>query len=458
MSLCNIKGTLQDSGGQLLAGQLWVQADSAVVNSSTTPHTTVLPRLYKFAIAATASNLNINLHESETARVTYHFQFWATNAATETGLDNDPLIDFHAFVPNLASVDFSELIPTGVSTDSLDTAIARLARLLTTNQQYAAALRGGPRYLGEYNAATHYQLDDCVSYAGSSWIWISATPAAGQTPAIANSNWMQSGAKGDSGGTGGQDTAFNSAGWDGALWAPSANAVRDFLVTLAPLANAALTGNPTAPTQTVGNNTTRLATTAFTVAEIVSRLNNAALTGNPTTPNQDQNVAIATNGGRVANCKFVKDSVHRYSRIVDSKASGTNGGSAFAGIQTRTLNSIVTNSGDVTNLSSNRFTLRAGTYRIFASAPGIAVNAHRIFLWNATSSTRTIDGKPSYSNSTDVVASLSLLQGTFTIAANTDFEIRHYCLNAFAGSGLGGACGEATISEIFTEVELWRID
>lgn len=37
---------------------------------------------------------------------------------------------------------------------------------------------------------------------------------------------------------------------------------------LAPLASPALTGNPTAPTQTLGNNTTRIATTAFVKAAI----------------------------------------------------------------------------------------------------------------------------------------------------------------------------------------------
>ena len=38
----------------------------------------------------------------------------------------------------------------------------------------------------------------------------------------------------------------------------------------APLASPALTGNPTAPTQTAGNNTTRLATTAFVTAAVTA--------------------------------------------------------------------------------------------------------------------------------------------------------------------------------------------
>lgn len=40
------------------------------------------------------------------------------------------------------------------------------------------------------------------------------------------------------------------------------------LATKAPLASPALTGNPTAPTQTAGNNSTRLATTAFVQAAV----------------------------------------------------------------------------------------------------------------------------------------------------------------------------------------------
>lgn len=45
------------------------------------------------------------------------------------------------------------------------------------------------------------------------------------------------------------------------------------LALLAPLASPALTGNPTAPTQATGNNSTRLATTAFVQAAITALIN-----------------------------------------------------------------------------------------------------------------------------------------------------------------------------------------
>lgn len=48
----------------------------------------------------------------------------------------------------------------------------------------------------------------------------------------------------------------------------------DFAV-VAPLASPALTGNPTAPTQTAGNNSTRVATTAFVQAALSALVNGA---------------------------------------------------------------------------------------------------------------------------------------------------------------------------------------
>ena len=49
--------------------------------------------------------------------------------------------------------------------------------------------------------------------------------------------------------------------------APSQNAVFDALALKAPIASPALTGDPTAPTQAQGNNSTRLATTAYVQTE-----------------------------------------------------------------------------------------------------------------------------------------------------------------------------------------------
>ena len=43
-------------------------------------------------------------------------------------------------------------------------------------------------WLGAYSASTEYSKDDVVSYSGSSWVYIKATAATGQTPAD-NTYW-----------------------------------------------------------------------------------------------------------------------------------------------------------------------------------------------------------------------------------------------------------------------------
>lgn len=66
------------------------------------------------------------------------------------------------------------------------------------------------------------------------------------------------------------DAAYG-APWDGdTANAPSKNAVYDKIETLAPLASPALTGTPTAPTASPGDDDTSIATTAFVNAEIAA--------------------------------------------------------------------------------------------------------------------------------------------------------------------------------------------
>lgn len=68
----------------------------------------------------------------------------------------------------------------------------------------------------------------------------------------------------------------------------------------------ALGGNPTAATQATGNNTTRIATTAFTVAEIASVLaNSPALGGNPTAATQTS----GNNSTRIATTAYVQTEI-----------------------------------------------------------------------------------------------------------------------------------------------------
>lgn len=73
------------------------------------------------------------------------------------------------------------------------------------------------------------------------------------------------------------------------------------LATYAPLNSPALIGNPTAPTQSPNNNSTRIATTAYADALVIALLNSPALTGTPTAPTQ----AGSDNSTRLATTAFI---------------------------------------------------------------------------------------------------------------------------------------------------------
>lgn len=289
-----ITGNLRDSGNQPLNGELWVTLDAPLRDRGPNPDATLTPVTRRFSI--TAGVLSIDLTPSAAARITYRFQFFPT---VGVDLATVAALDFRAMIPESASpIEWADLQPTGVSTDTLDTAAIRLAELLTNTPQYAQALQGGPRYLGTYSNTATYRKGDAAKYGGSWWMWISVDPGTGIQPSAVppgSNYWLDVGSKGDPGGTGGQDTPFG-AGWDGATWAPTANALYDVISTLVTISsatanfaaknNGVLDGNPTRSTAPAfGDRSANLATTNWVGAEFAP-LASPIFTGNPAVPLQ----------------------------------------------------------------------------------------------------------------------------------------------------------------------------
>ena len=76
-----------------------------------------------------------------------------------------------------------------------------------------------------------------------------------------------------------------------------------------------------------------------------------------------------------------------YAIIGDQKSAGTEGGTFTSGAwQTRDLNTEISDPDGIISISSNQFTLAAGTYLVNASAPAHKVNGHQIRLYNTTDS------------------------------------------------------------------------
>ena len=125
--------------------------------------------------------------------------------------------------------------------------------------------------LAAINAAIATAAADATSKAGAAQ---AAAVAAASTDATTKANAAQAAAisAASTDATTKADAKVADAINDGTTTvAPSQNAVFDALALKADLASPALTGDPTAPTQAPGNNSTRLATTAYVQAEAVPK-------------------------------------------------------------------------------------------------------------------------------------------------------------------------------------------
>ncbi len=348
--MTQITGKIVDSAGFALTGELIVTLDAPLVDTSTSPDELHVLAPHTFAIA-NGLITGLELVESQTRNITYQFSViaiatedtyylsdgteyggarvfhtdgkWYTGTFYDAGQSQrlgivpiqirTPVLEFRAVVPNLTSVEFASLIPTGIARDTLPTTVRQIAELITSDADYVESLRGGPRFKGEYLAATYYQRDDAVTYAGSSWVYINTDPANNQTPSLVNTTyWQILAEKGAAGGTGGNDIPYDATGWNAATWAPSANAVRDKIETMAkltdltgfaPVNNPNFTGNVTRNANPLaGDRTSQLATTQWVGNEFAT-INNPTFTGNPSAPTQ----SLSDYSNKLATTKFIAD-------------------------------------------------------------------------------------------------------------------------------------------------------
>lgn len=143
-----------------------------------------------------------------------------------------------------------------------------------------------------------------------------------------------------------------------------------------------------------------------------------------------------------------------YIVLKDEQTANTNGGTFTSGAwQTRTLNTEAADTGGDCSLSSNQFTLAAGTYRISVRAPAYNCGFHKTRLRNITDGTTTIVGESSYCSTTRDMQTSSVIVGRFTIASSKTFEIQHRCSTTQSTTGFGVASNFGEV-EVYTVVEL----
>ena len=147
-----------------------------------------------------------------------------------------------------------------------------------------------------------------------------------------------------------------------------------------------------------------------------------------------------------------------YAIIADQKSSGTDGGASTGGQwHTRDLNTELSDPDGIVSISSNQFTLQAGSYFIEASAPSYQPSRHRLKLYQTSGSAADVafgtNEFMSYGSGT-AVQTTALLSCRITISTATTYEIRHYIQNSKAGNGLGVAVSQG--AELYCLVKIFK--
>lgn len=123
--------------------------------------------------------------------------------------------------------------------------------------------------------------------------------------------------------------------------------------------------------------------------------------------------------------------------LAEQQVSGTDGGTFTAGSRvTRTLNTEIYDGDNIVTLSSNQFTLQAGTYEVEAWLPAYQSNRNKAWLYNVTDAGDEKIGLSNYSKSAAYGLACPL-RGSFTIASAKAFELQHRCERTEANFGLG---------------------
>lgn len=130
----------------------------------------------------------------------------------------------------------------------------------------------------------------------------------------------------------------------------------------------------------------------------------------------------------------------------DQKPTGTHGGTSIAGVQVRTLNTVILNKIGAT-LASNVVTLPAGTYEIEWDATSSVVAGHTTQLRNVSTGVVIAQGVTQYmAAGGGQYGSISPGRAEVTFATATQIQLEHYTQTAVATIGLGQSGAASGVS------------
>jgi hypothetical protein len=287
--MTNIVGNI----GFTFTGRLGIKLNGVLVDDSTTPDTVYLPNIERFFNITAGVITSASFPETETKNVSVHLSIYNIDDEDPPEIITPALWEFDAIIPNVSSVEFSVLTPSGVVNNQLDTSALRIAKIIANDPSLAAKVAGAPFPRGEYDSGEIYLYGEMVSYFGKNYISKSVSPITGILPTVTET-WYElviSVPPEISVVATGSNTVYG-AGWNGSLLVPTQNTVYDKLVTV----DAVIT--------TANTNITNLSTNK-------ANINSPNFIGVPTTPTP----ATSVNNETIVNAAYVKSNLLSYAEL-----------------------------------------------------------------------------------------------------------------------------------------------
>ena len=139
-------------------------------------------------------------------------------------------------------------------------------------------------------------------------------------------------------------------------------------------------------------------------------------------------------------------------RLANETAAGTFTSGAY---RIRIIDEEISDVDGIVSLSSNQFTLQAGTYLIWWSYPAYIVDKHHTKLYNVTDSADVAAGEACKVNGSTQTRSSGMTR--ITITGAKAFEIRHMCASTKDSNGLGEEANSSSMSDnIISWVQIWK--
>ena len=146
-----------------------------------------------------------------------------------------------------------------------------------------------------------------------------------------------------------------------------------------------------------------------------------------------------------------------YAIIEEQQAHDANSGTFTQDAwQTRLLNTEVADPDNIVSISSNQFTLQAGTYLLRWSAPAYNMTHHQTRIYNITDSSVVRYGSSEYTDTNHMDQTSSTGVGRVTIAGAKAFELQHYGHNTSTNTGFGVPANSTGATEHYSLVEIYK--